>query len=111
VKFVSRYTVQATGHTRLLWAKLPELTQDLCVQSADRSFHGQISVFSRTTGGFRSDHWHLQQRGRYQRGSCRSDLASSGYGDGPVSPYLRRGLTSRVGSGETGVGTREESLP
>ena len=28
--------------------------------------------------------------------------------DCPVSPYLRRGLTSRVGSGETGVRTMEE---
>jgi hypothetical protein len=84
VKSVSRYAIQAIGHTRLLWAKLPELTQDLCVQSVDRSFHGEISAFSRTTGGLEFDCWHLQQRSRCQRGRCRSDLADGDCG-GPTS--------------------------
>jgi len=61
-------------------SKLPELTQDLCVKLVDRSLHGQISAFSHTASGFESDYWHLQQRGRYQRGWCRSDLVSDGCG-------------------------------
>lgn len=102
----SRHTVysQSIVNECLLWAKLADRLQDLCVQSVDQSLHGQISAFSRTTGGFRSDHWYLQQRGRYQRGWYRSDPASGNCGGYPVSPYLRRGLTSRVGSGETGAG-------